>query len=93
MITFYSFLFKFRCGQNLQLVKVSDPNETETSQTGVALHFAAWKGPHHMAELLLEKGADPNKVDEDGYTPLSIALKWHHMHTANVLRGVEGTKK
>ena len=46
-----------------------------------------------MAELLLEKGADPNKVDEDGWTPLSVALKWHHMHTANVLRGVEGTKK
>jgi hypothetical protein len=38
-----------------------------------ALHVAAHNGARQMVELLLERGADMNAVDDDGYSPLGMA--------------------
>jgi len=39
-----------------------------------ALTFALHRGQRDMAELLLEQGADPNRVDGKDASPLSVAL-------------------
>ena len=38
-----------------------------------ALQKAAWKGDVNMLQLLLDLGADINRPDEDGYTPLAAS--------------------
>ena len=38
-----------------------------------ALHWAAMLGRETMAELLLEKGANPSTVDYSGRTPMEFA--------------------
>ncbi len=39
-----------------------------------ALHLAAVEGRRDVVELLLSKGADPNKGDIDQVTPLRTAI-------------------
>jgi len=52
----------------------ADPN-VETYFFGNSLHIAAERTsePHILSHLLL-KGADPNAQDDDGQTPLSLAI-------------------
>ena len=38
-----------------------------------ALQKAAWKGDVNMLQLLLDLGADINRPDESGYTPLAAS--------------------
>jgi ankyrin repeat protein len=40
---------------------------------GTALHWAAWFKREALAALLLERGADPNILAGNGYTPLDVA--------------------
>lgn len=57
-----------------------------------ALHVAATSGQYQTAEILISYGADVNAVNNDGYSPLDLALRsstgWE---TAKVLlrRGAE----
>lgn len=39
------------------------------------LHFAVILGNKSMIEMLLEYGADPNLVDDQGLSPKQLALK------------------
>ena len=39
----------------------------------IALQKAAWKGDVNMLQLLLDLGADINRLDEDGWTPLAAS--------------------
>ena len=53
---------------------------------GTPLHYAAANGHKEIAELLIEKGADLNAKDEDGGTPLDVAIQFKELETADLLR-------
>ena len=52
-----------------------DPDVTETVMSYSALHVAAMNNQVQFMEMLLEKGADLNAVDDHNRTPLMVALK------------------
>jgi len=49
------------------------------------LHFAAMNGMNDVVELLIQKGAYINILDENGNTPLHIACKYNQVNTAILL--------
>jgi len=49
------------------------------------LHFAAKKGHNHLAELLLNQGADINAKNEGGNTSLHIAVHYKKEHIVKML--------
>jgi ankyrin repeat protein len=58
------------------------------------LHWAAIEGHKEIAELLIAAGADVNAKDDDGYTPLDLAIDYEEIETADLLRkhgGKHGT--
>jgi len=57
------------------LVAGSDPNEVFPLYGTSALMLAAIRGNAPMVSLLLEAGADPNWVNERGYSALSAAVR------------------
>lgn len=50
------------------------------------LHIAAGKGSDFMMRRLLELGADPNKIDEHGWTPMAVAVQYGRPTIADILR-------
>ena len=57
---------------------------------GTPLHYAAANGHKEIAELLIEKGADLNAKDEDGGTPLDVAISFRQTKIADLLRVIGG---
>ena len=60
---------------------------------GTSLHYATANGHKEIAELLITKGADVNAKDEDGGTPLDVAIKYKQTETVDLLRkhgGISG---
>lgn len=51
-----------------------------------ALHYAAQRGAQVCALTLLKKGAEVDAVDEDGNTPLALAL--HAKHSGKILNSL-----
>ena len=55
-----------------------------------ALHYAVLGGQLEMTALLLERGADPNRISrkfsDDGITPLALAEQRNHTEVAQLLR-------
>ena len=56
------------------------------SQGRTALHLAAMRGHTDVARLLLERGADAECVDNDGWTPLRWAVANRCHDLAELLR-------
>ena len=50
------------------------------------MHLAAENGRKSVAKMLLERGADPRKANEDGDTPLSLVRENGHQEVLNILR-------
>ena len=50
------------------------------------LHYAAGMGFSTLVQPLLDRGADPSRPDEDGKTPLDVAIDANHSGIADVLR-------
>ena len=50
------------------------------------MHQAAVKRRNGVVELLIGKGLDVNAKDEDGDTPLDVAIKQKQTETADLLR-------
>jgi RNA polymerase sigma factor (sigma-70 family) len=50
------------------------------------LHYAAGMGFSMLVQPLLDRGADPSRPDEDGKTPLDVAIDANHSGIADVLR-------
>ena len=57
------------------------------------LHQAAVKRRNGVVELLIGKGLDVNAKDEDGDTPLDVAIKQKQTETADLLRKHGGKTK
>ena len=57
---------------------------------GTPLHYAAANGHKEIAELLIEKGADMNAKDEDGGTPLDVAIQFKELEIADLIRVIGG---
>ena len=51
-----------------------------------ALHYAAGMGFDALVLPLLDRGADPSRTDEEGKTPLEVAIDANHHDTADILR-------
>ena len=63
---------------------------TEAGQT--ALHLSAATGQPKLTRLLIERGADPQRKDFDGKTPLYYAKKNYHPQTTAVLEQATAKK-
>lgn len=71
------------------LDKGADPNAAEDGTGRTALYYAASLDMSNfsrgrMVDALLAKGADPNRGDKDGFTPLHVAVRragWDTMDT------------
>ena len=50
------------------------------------LHYAAGMGFSTLVQPLLDRGADPSRPDEEGKTPLDVAIEANHSGIADVLR-------
>jgi len=50
------------------------------------LHYAAGMGFSTLVQPLLDRGADPSRPDEDGKTPLDVAIETNHPDIVNALR-------
>jgi RNA polymerase sigma factor (sigma-70 family) len=50
------------------------------------LHYAAGMGFNALVQPLLDRGADPSRLDEEGKTPLDVAIEANHPDIVNVLR-------
>ena len=51
-----------------------------------ALHYAAGLGFAALVGPLLDRGADPSRADEEGKTPLDVAIETNHHDIADTLR-------
>jgi ankyrin repeat protein len=51
-----------------------------------ALHYAAGLGFTTLVRPLLDRGADPSRVDEEGKTALDVAIEESHSEIADMLR-------
>jgi len=71
---------------DLLLLKTADVNAAATNAQGVAaIHAAAAKRNAAMVEKLLLAGADPDQVQQDGFTPLHAAALHNDLVTAGLL--------
>jgi RNA polymerase sigma factor (sigma-70 family) len=53
------------------------------------LHYAAGMGFNTLVQPLLDRGADPLRRDEEGKTPIEVAVDANHNDIVDVLRGVK----
>jgi hypothetical protein len=51
-----------------------------------ALHYAAGFGFVELAKAFIDRGADPDARDDDGKTPLQVAVETDHAEVAELLR-------
>jgi len=70
---------------NLQIDQWSVPHST-------ALRWAAWCKRPHLAQLLLERGANPNLISGDGSTALEAAERKGADDLAAIIRAHGGKR-
>jgi hypothetical protein len=80
------------CRGNLAVVKLLlDTQAVDINSRSIAgrspLFWAAARGYEGIVRLLLERDANPNFVDENGRTPLSMAKRYGHNKVIDLLKG------
>jgi ankyrin repeat protein len=66
-------------------------NERDSAFGATGLHWAALRGHAPVAQLLLERGANPQARNKEGETPLQVAERAKKQEVVQVLRGT-GTR-
>ena len=68
-----------------------DPNSRAFAAGDGTLHMACfWREPClDTVRVLLEYGADPNRMTPAGYTPLHLALRWGIVNEEHILKLVK----
>ena len=61
------------------------PLNVEWGDECTTLYIAAYRGYTTVVKILLDRGADPNRVIEGGLTPLYVAAEYGHVETVKVL--------
>lgn len=74
--------FFYRYYQNRPEKMITTPSEYFKT---TALHKAAEEGDLSACQTLLQKGADVNAWDEQGWSPLILAVQLHHTEVADFL--------
>ncbi|KAI9598322.1 ankyrin repeat-containing domain protein [Syncephalis fuscata] len=72
-------LVRLTLADNPSLAKTKDEDQR------IPLHWAASSGQEEAVRLLLALGSDVNAVDEDGWTPLIIAVSAGHRSIVDIL--------
>jgi len=70
---------------SLEVLKYLKTILDSSSITESTLHSAAREGHAHIIEQLLEWGADPHSLDNQGRTPLFLSVSGQHFEAARVL--------
>ena len=69
----------------LLLDKGANPNKLNKYGSKTTLHLAARFHDKNMIKLLIEKGAEINKQDRSGKTPLKVAEEWGNQEALEML--------
>ncbi|XP_076291900.1 transient receptor potential cation channel subfamily A member 1 [Lasioglossum baleicum] len=67
------------------LFQKADVNTTDFIGLRTPMHIAAMTGNFLLAVYLIEKGADPNRKNRAGFTPIDVALKLKNFQIADLL--------
>lgn len=76
------------CGDTAQADTAPAPADKKGWRR-TALHMAVCNGAREIAKVLLERGANPNVRDSDGWTPLWAAARFEYAEIANLLIGCD----
>ena len=73
---------------------IVDINRIGGRYDGAPLHYSSWRGHKDVVQLLLDAGAEPNKEDKKGFTPLYPAAVVGHKDVVLLLldRGADPKK-
>jgi ankyrin repeat protein len=70
------------------LDKGADVNDVRTKTNSLPLHFAAGRGRLEVAKLLVSRGSNINAKDNEGNTPLKLAINGNKSKIVSFLRSV-----